>query len=63
MTLQYPFLSQGFAVVGFGGAAIVAAPIMDYLLAIYAKPPQCLGSVDDVKVITENGKCFIPFRN
>jgi hypothetical protein len=48
-------LATGAAVMGFGGGAMVAAPLDSYLLSVYSKPPTRLGSIEDLRVVTEGG--------
>ena len=40
---------------GFGGGAMVAAPLDSYLLSYYSSPPTLLGGIDQVQVVTEGG--------
>ena len=40
---------------GFGGGAMVAAPLDSYLLSYYSSPPTLLGGIDEVQVVTEGG--------
>ena len=48
-------LATGAAVMGFGGGAMVAAPLDSYLLSYYSSPPTLLGGIDEVQVVTEGG--------
>jgi hypothetical protein len=48
-------LATGAAVMGFGGGAMIAAPLDSYLLSVYSEPPTRLGSIEDLRVVTEDG--------
>jgi MFS family permease len=48
-------LATGSAVMGFGGGAMVAAPLDSYLLSVYSEPPTRLGDIDAVQVVNEGG--------
>ncbi len=45
-------MATGLAVAGFGGGAMIAAPVVRRLLAYYATPPEYLGTVADVSIQT-----------
>ncbi|MBI1416937.1 MAG: MFS transporter [Limimaricola sp.] len=51
-------MATGMAIMGFGGGAMIAAPLKGWLLSLYAKAPEFLGSTDTVKLVTENGRQF-----
>lgn len=46
----------GMGVMAFGGGAILAAPLSEYLFKTYGKLPELLGTTDAVNVITEGGR-------
>lgn len=51
-------MATGMAIMGFGGGAMIAAPVKDWLLSLYASAPQYLGTESAVTVITEGGRRF-----
>lgn len=51
-------MATGMAIMGFGGGAMIAAPVKGWLLNIFSKAPEYLGSVDAVNLITESGRQF-----
>ena len=51
-------MATGMAIMGFGGGAMIGAPLKAYLLGIYAKAPEYLGSADMVNLVTEGGRRF-----
>lgn len=50
--------ASGSCILGFGGGAMVAAPIFTYLLDKFSRVPKYLGHWNDVDVINEGGKLF-----
>ena len=50
---EKPGLATGAAVMGFGGGAMVAAPLNELLLSLYSRPPEYLGPADAVELSTE----------
>jgi len=51
-------MATGMAIMGFGGGAMIGAPLKRYLLDMYAKAPEYLGSEYSVSLITEGGRRF-----
>ncbi len=51
-------LATGLAIMGFGGGAMIAAPLKGWLLSTFAQAPQFLGASDAVKLVTQNGRQF-----
>ncbi|RPE71351.1 MFS transporter [Pacificibacter maritimus] len=51
-------MATGMAIMGFGGGAMIAAPIKGWLLGLYAKAPEFLGAQDAVTTVVENGRVF-----
>ncbi|MCO6185271.1 OFA family MFS transporter [Rhizobium sp. L1K21] len=49
-------MATGMAIMGFGGGAMIAAPIKEYLLGLYYKAPTFLGAEGAVNLVTEGGK-------
>ncbi|NVK47851.1 MAG: OFA family MFS transporter [Rhodobacteraceae bacterium] len=51
-------MATGMAIMGFGGGAMIAAPVKGWLLGVFAKAPDYLGSQDAVATVVENGRLF-----
>lgn len=51
-------MATGMAIMGFGGGAMIAAPLKGFLLNTFGKAPEYLGSSEAVKLITESGRQF-----
>ncbi len=51
-------MATGMAIMGFGGGAMIAAPVKGWLLALYAKAPEFLGTRDAVQTVIEGGRVF-----
>jgi MFS family permease len=51
-------LATGMAIMGFGGGAMIGAPLISFLLKLHAVAPTYLGTEGSVKLITEAGKRF-----
>jgi len=51
-------MATGMAIMGFGGGAMIGAPLKTWLLSIFYEAPQFLGKVADVQLITEAGRRF-----
>lgn len=51
-------MATGMAIMGFGGGAMIAAPVKDWLLSVYARAPEYLGADNAVNIITEGGRRF-----
>ncbi|HBQ36472.1 MAG TPA: MFS transporter, partial [Rhodobacteraceae bacterium] len=51
-------MATGMAIMGFGGGAMIGAPLIRWLLSIYAKAPEYLGAESAVTLITEGGRRF-----
>ena len=46
------------AIMGFGGGAMIGAPLKKFLLDLHSKAPEYLGTEGAVSLITENGRRF-----
>jgi hypothetical protein len=46
------------AIMGFGGGAIIGAPLKRYFIRLFYDAPDYLGSVDQVNLVTEGGRRF-----
>ena len=44
------------AIMGFGGGAMIATPIKEYLLGLFYKAPTYLGPESAIQLVTEGGK-------
>lgn len=51
-------LATGLALTAFGGGAMIATPLNELLLSMYRVVPELLGSVDSVKLVTQDGVRF-----
>jgi len=51
-------MATGIAIMGFGGGAMIGAPLKTYLLSLYYQAPEYLGKVADINLITEGGRRF-----
>lgn len=51
-------MATGIAIMGFGGGAMIGAPLKTYLLSLYYQTPDYLGKVSDINLITEGGRRF-----
>jgi MFS family permease len=51
-------MAAGMAIMGFGGGAIIGSPLKQFLIESFYQPPICLGSVEDVKPVTEQGRRY-----
>ncbi len=49
-------MATGLAIMGFGGGAMIAAPIKEFLLGLYYKAPTFVGAEDVVNLVTEGGR-------
>jgi MFS family permease len=51
-------MATGMAIMGFGGGAIIGAPLKRYFIRTFYEPPEYLGTVDQVNLVTEGGRRF-----
>jgi len=51
-------MATGIAIMGFGGGAMIGAPLKTYLLSIFYQAPEYLGKVTDINLITDGGRRF-----
>ncbi len=51
-------MATGMAIMGFGGGAMIGAPLKKYLLDLFAKAPEYLGAEGTINLITESGRRF-----
>jgi len=51
-------MAAGMAIMGFGGGAIIGSPLKQFLIESFYRPPVYLGTVDEVKPVTEGGRRY-----
>ena len=51
-------MATGMAIMGFGGGAMIGAPLNEFLLKLYAKPAVDMGRLADLNLTTRNGVRF-----
>lgn len=51
-------MATGMAIMGFGGGAIIGAPLKEYLIKAFYEAPQYLGPPGGVALITDQGRRF-----
>lgn len=51
-------MAAGLAIMGFGGGAMVATPIKEWLLRAFYQAPEYLGALDQVRLVTQQGRQF-----
>jgi MFS family permease len=52
-------LATGLAIMGFGGGAMIGAPVKEALLKAFFKAPEYVGAEADITMKTEDGKRFV----
>jgi MFS family permease len=51
-------MATGMAIMGFGGGAIIGAPLKRLFIRTFYEEPEYLGTVDQVSLVTEGGRRF-----
>jgi len=51
-------MAAGMAIMGFGGGAMIGAPLKEYFLKMFYRAPEYLGASESVELITEAGRRF-----
>ncbi len=51
-------MAAGMAIMGFGGGAMIGAPLKEYFIRLYYQAPEYLGPVDQLELVTRAGKRF-----
>ena len=51
-------MATGMAIMGFGGGAMLGAPLKEYFIQKFYRAPEYLGTVDSLNLITEAGRRF-----
>jgi MFS family permease len=49
-------MATGMAIMGFGGGAMIAAPLQQWLVTQFYRAPEYLGTTDAVPLVTEGGR-------
>lgn len=52
-------MATGMAIMGFGGGAMIAAPIKEWLLKLFSVNSEYLGPLSTVQLITEHGVRYV----
>ncbi len=51
-------MATGMAIMGFGGGAMIGAPLKEFLIKFFYEAPAYIGATDQVTLITQAGKRF-----
>ena len=51
-------MATGLAIMGFGGGAIIGAPLQEFLIRLFYETPRYLGPADAVSLVTDQGRRF-----
>ncbi len=51
-------MASGMAIMGFGGGAMIGAPLKEWLLGVFYRAPEYLGTTQAVELVTEGGRRF-----
>ena len=51
-------MATGMAIMGFGGGAMVGAPLKEFFIGYFYRAPEYLGAVADIELITRAGRRF-----
>ncbi len=51
-------LASGMAIMGFGGGAMIGAPLKEFLIRAFYRAPEYLGPADGLELVTEGGRRF-----
>ena len=52
-------MATGMAIMGFGGGAMIGAPLKRFFIQLFYEAPEYLGSADQVNLVTEAGRRFV----
>ena len=52
-------MATGMAIMGFGGGAMIGAPLKRYFIQMFYEAPEYLGTTDQVSLVTEAGRRFV----
>ena len=56
-------MAAGMAIMGFGGGAMIGAPLKEFFLNLYYRAPEYLGAADQVQLLTQAGRRFAETAN
>ena len=51
-------MATGMAIMGFGGGAMIGAPLKEYFIRYFYRAPEYLGAVADLDLVTQAGRRF-----
>lgn len=51
-------MATGMAIMGFGGGAMIGAPLKEFFIRYFYRAPEYLGGIDEIGLITEAGRRF-----
>jgi MFS family permease len=51
-------MATGMAIMGFGGGAMIGAPLKEFLIRTFYRAPEYLGATDSVELVTDAGRRF-----
>ena len=51
-------MAAGMAIMGFGGGAMIGAPMKEYFLRLFYQAPEYLGAITDVELLTRAGRRY-----
>jgi MFS family permease len=51
-------MAAGMAIMGFGGGAMIGAPMKEYFIRLFYRAPEYLGTQSQVELVTEAGRRF-----
>ena len=52
-------MATGMAIMGFGGGAMIGAPLKRFFIQLFYQAPEYLGATDQVNLITKAGRRFV----
>ncbi len=52
-------MAAGMAIMGFGGGAMIGAPMKEFFLRLFYRAPEYLGAISDVDLVTQAGRRFV----
>jgi MFS family permease len=51
-------MAAGMAIMGFGGGAMIGAPMKEYFIRLFYRAPEYMGTQSQVELVTEAGRRF-----
>ncbi|MBU14000.1 MAG: MFS transporter [Gammaproteobacteria bacterium] len=51
-------MAAGMAIMGFGGGAMIGAPMKEYFIRLFYRAPEYLGTQSQIELVTEAGRRF-----